>query len=77
LTVVSVFPNPFSSFINFSCSKSNIEKIEITDLNGRILYLLPVNSPNFNSNFINLAKGIYIARIYYGTEVKQFKISRL
>ncbi len=75
--IVSVFPNPFSANINFSCSKGNIDKIEIMDITGKILYTLPINSPNFTTSFTKLAKGIYIAMVYFGTEVKQFKISKL
>ena len=61
-TVISVYPNPANTILNFSADNlNNVESIEITDVLGKV-----VLSDNANSNTVNIEKlqsGIYFLSI--------------
>jgi Secretion system C-terminal sorting domain len=59
---IKIFPNPANNFININ-AKSNINKIQITDLNGRIISNENFNSENVSLNLEQLSIGMYLLKI--------------
>jgi hypothetical protein len=55
----SVYPNPTSSFVNIH-SKETIDKIELFDINGRLIFTKPNNS---QIDISNLSVGIYMLKV--------------
>jgi hypothetical protein len=71
---ISIYPNPGNGIFNFNAT-SPFQKIEITDLSGRLVF---INSFNLNNNNVvvdlqNVLSGLYYAQIYFsnGTSVKE------
>ena len=58
---ISVYPNPSSTILNIKNSNQNIEKIEIIDMFGKLIF-----SQNEASsvNISSVANGIYVCKIY-------------
>lgn len=75
---VSVFPNPASSIITVvNPSNSSALKIEISDMNGRIVLVekKALNNAKEATLVIDqLEKGIYTLRLYNNESQKNFKI---
>lgn len=60
-----IYPNPTKDFINIS-SDQIISKIEVTDINGRLLLSTDkIKSNNYNINLCPFLKGMYILKIIY------------
>lgn len=67
---ISLFPNPTSNILNIE-SKSVIDSISVTDINGRF-----VATNLYDSNKIdvqNLQSGIYFLKITYDSQIKMLK----
>lgn len=57
----SVYPNPASDLINITSSESNIAKITISDINGRVVKSFDFNNVSETSlNISDLANGVYM-----------------
>ncbi len=56
---MKLYPNPASSSISISC-KFKINKVEVFDMNGRIV----METSNSTLNIENIQKGLYFARVY-------------
>ena len=64
-----LFPNPSTEFVNIE-SGSEFDKIEIVDLQGRILVSQKVaETSNFQLNISKLKSANYIVRLFNGQEV--------
>jgi Secretion system C-terminal sorting domain len=60
----SVSPNPANDFITLSSKNNPISKIEITDLNNRIVKTLSIDNLNeTNLNISDLSTGVYLMKI--------------
>jgi hypothetical protein len=61
----SFYPNPTTGKFSVQCSKFRVERIEVVDLNGKILenFKLPAKTENPEFNISHLNPGIYICRI--------------
>lgn len=61
-----LFPNPATKYLNIHFNQSNyiINKIEIYDIYGKLLYSMEVNDDSANINVSHLAAGIYVAHIF-------------
>lgn len=70
----NILPNPFEDFIEvrFSNPNQSIERIEILNLEGKILKLIPVESSleSLKINLIDLAKGSYVIRFISETGIE-------
>jgi len=62
---ISIFPNPASTNINIS-STDAIDKVQIIDSNGRMLY--NAKTPNNNIVLTNYSNGLYILKVISGTK---------
>lgn len=72
---VSLYPNPTNGILNFRCSEVGLEcSVNIYSMAGALIYS---NDKLVDGNIIDLAnqtRGIYIAKIQVGEEVKTEKI---
>ena len=58
------FPNPASQFMNIAVGDNeNIEKVELSDLNGSLLKSFQVNSYAMKLNMQEIRNGIYLIKI--------------
>ena len=61
---VSVFPNPAKETITLRATGCNLQKVEILDVNGRVLHAATVNgTETFDYNVSQMPSGIYLARV--------------
>jgi len=61
---IIIYPNPTSEFINIVNANSQIERVEIIDIQGRIMIIQSIGGNQANINISNLNSGIYIIKIY-------------
>ncbi|MDR1811051.1 MAG: T9SS type A sorting domain-containing protein, partial [Prevotella sp.] len=72
---IAVYPNPATEILNIAYPFNSIEKLEITDLSGRIIR----SERNFSANKINvtsLVEGLYLLKVTHDGEtvVKKFAV---
>lgn len=60
---LEIYPNPVIDNLTIKSKKSNIEKISILDLNGRVLYNQTIKSEQKEINLNFLKSGIYVVKI--------------
>ena len=61
---LKLFPNPAKETITLRATGCNLQKVEILDVNGRVLYAATVNgTETFNYNVSQMPSGIYLARV--------------
>jgi hypothetical protein len=67
---LEVFPNPFKDVITIRSDSKSIKSIEMTDVNGRIIYEKYVNSISFDIQTAQWEEGIYFLKCQFedGTE---------
>ena len=59
-----VYPNPATETITLTAMGCNLQKVEILDVNGRVLYSTTVNSTEtFDYNVSQMPSGFYLARV--------------
>jgi len=60
-----IYPNPVKDYLNIE-SKEIISKIEVLDIEGRLLISKEnINNINYSTNLDSLSKGVYILKIIY------------
>ncbi len=60
-----IYPNPVKDYLNIE-SEEIISKIEILDIEGRLLIKKEnINNINYSTNLDSLSKGVYILKIIY------------
>ena len=57
-----VYPNPTNDNITLLCNEMNIERFEIVDIFGRIIFEKTINSPNYTQDISFLKKGMYFIK---------------
>jgi hypothetical protein len=65
---ITVSPNPTSDIVNIN-SANDISKIEVLDLEGRIINRVEVNSNIYSIDFGNYANGIYLLKINQNNKI--------
>ncbi|WP_121667845.1 T9SS type A sorting domain-containing protein [Mesonia aquimarina] len=61
----NIYPNPTQGDITIETNANTINKVEIYDVNGRLIKLITPNSNKvFNSNISNFNAGVYFVKIY-------------
>jgi hypothetical protein len=74
LANVKLYPNPSRDYIYLE-SEQDLEKLEIYDLNGRLIRSIGMKGiPKKQISLSNLAKGSYIFRVYSGQQYKSILI---
>jgi hypothetical protein len=67
------FPNPVDQSL-FIQQNQRIDKIEILNIFGQIIYSIPGNSNQMEINFSDLSVGIYLINIYSGNSIQSRRI---
>lgn len=71
---LEVFPNPVVDFVNLIASGGAHFKIVITDVTGKILKQIEMNTPSEKIDFTSLASGVYFLNVEDETSEKQMQI---
>ncbi|MCM1041408.1 MAG: T9SS type A sorting domain-containing protein [Bacteroides sp.] len=59
-----IFPNPAGETVTLTATGCNLQKVEILDMNGRVLYAATLdNQTSFRYNVSWMSSGIYFARV--------------
>ena len=59
-----IFPNPATETITLRTTGCNLQKVEILDMNGRVLHAAALNgTASFDYNVSQMPSGIYLARV--------------
>jgi len=66
---VRMYPNPVDDELSVSVSGGNLSKIELYDLNGRLLLVKLVSGSSVQLPMSDFAKGTYLIRISYNNKV--------
>ncbi len=61
---ISVFPNPVNDFVNFEVKNDELNKIELIDIQGRILFET-ITFPAFSIDLSSYSTGIYYLRFLF------------
>lgn len=69
-----VYPNPVTDFLQLDSEKEIVERIELIDINGRIVSTKKINSLNSNINISNLSSGAYLLNVYSSSGKSSTKI---
>lgn len=72
---ITIFPNPTASIINVNCDNT-IKKVELYDVQGRLLQIQIVDSATTSLDMSNKTNGIYFAKITSEKGIKVEKISK-
>ncbi|MCM1041004.1 MAG: T9SS type A sorting domain-containing protein [Bacteroides sp.] len=61
---IKIYPNPAGETITLTTTGCNLQKVEILDVNGRVLYAATLdNQTSFRYNVSWMPSGIYLARV--------------
>ncbi|MDE5574292.1 MAG: T9SS type A sorting domain-containing protein [Bacteroidales bacterium] len=61
---LKLFPNPAKETVTLSTTGCKLQRVEILDVNGRVLYAATVNgAETFDYNVSQMPSGIYLARV--------------
>jgi hypothetical protein len=71
---ISAFPNPANNQWTISSQNSDIDKIEVFDLQGKLMLTLQPNSSTAKINASDFVKGVYISKISTGEGTKTIKL---
>jgi len=70
---VSLYPNPSNGRYNLE-SNSNLEKVEVLSLDGRVLFTAMPNTNNYTVEIPEFANGIYIMRIQANSKTEIHRV---
>jgi hypothetical protein len=68
-----LFPNPINQSL-FIQQNQRIDKIEVVNIFGQIIYTIPHNSSQIEFNLSNLSAGIYLINIYSDNSIQSRRI---
>lgn len=76
---ISIYPNPTNGLIRINALNSiinNINKIEIIDLNGKVILVQSFSDRHFKNNLdiSFLSSGVYLCNIYSGSDLYSIKL---
>ncbi len=72
---IEIYPNPFNDFIILKVGNAIIEKVEIYDLSGRLIFNKQINKASeYTLETGNIFKGNYLMKVYTNKGVKTFKV---
>ncbi len=73
LYLLKVYPNPSTDLINFD-SPFRIDKLEITDITGSIIFQSEDIKHNYKIPINSFSPGLYIYKAYINNNVQQGKL---
>ncbi len=72
---ITIFPNPINDIVKIKSKKEKLERIEITDITGKLVALYQINSLlNYQIDLSAQTNGIYILKIQTENEILTKKI---
>ena len=71
---MKVYPNPSSTVWNFDAGSLIIDRAELVDVTGKVVYANSFAASQVAINTDAIAPGIYFARIYSGASVQTIKV---
>lgn len=75
---LKLYPNPFKDDIFFSGEVIDKARLELFDINGRLLVSKEISGiNNVDLSYINLSDGTYIAKVYINNTMQQFKLIKM
>ncbi len=74
LNVVSVHPNPAQNQWNISAGTTIIDRVEVVDVSGKVVYSAPVSAGEAVINAEGLASGLYFAKLTSGNAARTVKL---
>ena len=60
---ITLFPNPTSGVVNINGMPSSVSKLNVLDMNGRIVQAIAINQTDAKVNMNNLENGIYFIQV--------------
>lgn len=75
---IKVYPNPTSDIINIEGNYLEIAKVEMYDMNGKIVLSEEINENNYKLNIQNKTVAYYLLKVYSKENniVKEYKICK-
>ena len=70
----TTFPNPTNNFVNIETKESKIQKVELYDINGKLLFVEIHNSNKVKIDISSLEKGIYFLKLFAKEGILNSKI---
>lgn len=61
---VIVYPNPTNGFVTINSDHSKIQLIELTDINGKLIFEKVIESKQADVDLTNYSNGVYVLKIY-------------
>ena len=61
---VGLYPNPSNDLINISFDKDQLQKIELYDTTGKLLFKKDLNTNTYALNITNYPSGVYFVRVF-------------
>jgi hypothetical protein len=61
---VGLYPNPSNDLINISFDKDQLQKIELYDVTGKLLFKSDLNTNTYALNIANYPSGVYFVRVF-------------
>ena len=61
---VSLYPNPSNDLINISFDKDQLQKIELYDTTGKLLFKTDLYTNTYALNIANYPSGVYFVRVF-------------
>ena len=74
-TTVNIYPNPASDKVFFNSKDKEIEKVQLVDLSGKILYKAEVRNQSGSIDLSGIAKGVYLVIMSTESDTITKKIS--
>ncbi len=71
--VLSLYPNPSNGRYHLE-SRSNLEKVEVLSLDGRVLFTVLPNTNNYTLEIPEFANGVYILRVQANSKTEIHRI---
>jgi|GEM_PF-3431671 len=71
---IQIYPNPTTGKINFSSAGKPVNKIELVDIKGTMVYSAIFTQKNGSVDLTGFKSGLYIVRIYTASEILTSKV---
>lgn len=70
---IKCYPNPASDYINIRSTEEDLEKIQLINISGQIIFDGMINTKNYMLNVSDLRPGIYFIKIFTSDQVFSMK----
>ena len=71
---IYVYPNPFANIVNVKFQKEQFIKYELTDSQGKLIYIGEKNDKEFSLDFGSITPGFYYLKLTNGNTYNVYKL---